>query len=151
MLRNSLPFLILAFAAMSTAAAIQFLPETLYFPVVEYSASEDLRVALFKTGELDRSNCERTTRLVANNIRANCPTCKIAQRCERGLQVEHRDVLSNEPLSIPSLRSPGGKLTMTISASDTQAALDVCRQMEQQLASRPADQRLRCYPALAPR
>ena len=41
------------------AAAIEFPPETLYFPVIEYAAPEDIRTALLMNGELERSSCER--------------------------------------------------------------------------------------------
>jgi hypothetical protein len=45
----------------------------------------------------------------------------------------------------------GGKLTMTLSTGDPQVALGVCRQTEQQSASLPVEQRLRCSPAMVAR
>lgn len=148
---KALPILVLVLASLLTAAAIQFLPETLYFPVVEYSASGNGRIALLKNGELDRSSCEQAASRVANAIRANCPTCQVVERCFRGLDAERRKILSNEPLSTPSARIAGGKLTMTFSSGNPRLALDVCRQLERQTAAQPVDQRLRCFPALAPR
>jgi hypothetical protein len=150
-LYKALPILTVGVTAALTAAAIEFLPETLYFPVVEYSASEDTRITLHKNGELDKSSCEQVTSQLATAIRANCPACKFVERCYRGLDAERRKILSREPLSTPSARIPGGKLTMTFSISDPQLALNVCRQTEQQAASQPATQRLRCFPALVPR
>ena len=149
MLYKGLPILILGLTVMLTAAAIEFLPETLYFPVVVYATPEDVRFALLKNGELDESSCEQGISRVAHAIRASCPNCEVVERCVRGLDVERRKMLSREPLSTPSVRFPCGKLTMTISATDPQLALSVCRQTEAQTASKPPDQRLRCFPALA--
>lgn len=151
MLYKGLPILILGLTLMLTAAAIEFLPETLYFPVVEYSTPENIQFALLKNGELDKSSCEHRARQVANAIRASCPACKVVERCYRGLDAERRKILARDPLATPSARLPGGKLSMTISAADPQLALVVCRQTEQQTATQPADQRLRCFPASAPR
>lgn len=143
--------LILVLALALTAAAIEFLPETLYFPVVEYTASENIRVSLLKNGELDQSSCEQAARQLESAIRANCPACKVTRRCFRGLDTERRRILSREPLPTPSARLAGGKLSMTFSSQVPQLALGICRQIERQTSARPAAQRLRCFPALAPR
>lgn len=148
---KALPVLILALAVALTAAAIEFLPETLYFPVVEYAAPENIHVALFKHGELEQSSCEQDANRVASTIRARCPACRVVGRCLRGLDAERRKILSREPLALPSARKAGGTLTMTFSSPDAQLALTVCRQTEQQTAAQPVDQRLRCFPAQAPR
>ena len=150
-LYKGLPILILGLTMLLSAAAIEFLPETLYFPVVEYSGPENIQIALFKNGELDRSSCEQGARQVANAIRASCPACKVAEQCFRGLDADRRSVLSQTPLAMPSVRQQGGKLTMTLASADPQLALAVCRQTELQTASQPVDQRLRCFPALAKR
>ena len=151
MLTRVLPIVFLSLTAALTAAAIEYLPETLHFPVVEYSTPESIRIALFKNGELDRASCELGVAKVAAAIRKGCPGCKVAERCVRGLDAERRKILSREPLSTPSVRMPGGRLTMTFSTSDPQLALGVCQQSELQSASLPVDQRLRCFPALAAR
>jgi hypothetical protein len=148
---KGLPILIPGFTVLLAAAAIEFLPETLYFPVVEYSTAENIRIMLLKNGELDLSGCEQGARQVANAIRANCPACKLIERCVRGLDAERRKILSREPLSAPSVRLQSGKLTMTLASEDPQLALGVCRQSEQQTATKPVEQRLRCYPALTHR
>ena len=148
---KALPLLILGLTLALTAAAIEFLPATLYFPVIEYAAPEDLQIALLKNGELDQSSCEQAARRMESTIRAHCPACRVVGRCLHGLDAERRRILSLEPLSTPSARIAGGKLTMTFSSRDPQLALDVCRQTERQTAAQPVDQRLRCFPALAPR
>jgi hypothetical protein len=150
-LYKGLPILILGLTMLMTAAAIELLPETLFFPVVEYTTPENIRIALHKNGELDRSSCEQGASKLANATRAGCPVCKVVERCVRGLDDWRRKILSRDPLVTPSLRLPGGKLTMTLASEDPQLALTVCRQAEQQTASQPANQRLRCFPALAPR
>jgi hypothetical protein len=146
-----LPILVLGLTAALTAAAIEYLPETLYFPVVEYSAPENIRIAFYKNGELDQSSCQQAAGKVAIAIRAGCPSCKVVERCPRGLDAERRKILSREPLSTPSVRQQGGKLTMTVATADPQLALGVCRQTERQTATQPVDQRLRCFPASVPR
>lgn len=151
MLYRLLPLLFIGLTAALTAAAIEFLPETLYFPVVEYSTPENILIALFKNGELDRASCELGVAKDASAVRKACPGCKVVERCVRGLDAERRKILSREPLATPSVRMQGGKLTMTLSTADPQLALGVCQQSEQQSASLPAAQRLRCYPALAAR
>ena len=50
LLYKGLPLLIVGLTALLTAAAIEFLPETLYFPVVEYAVTADIQVALLKDG-----------------------------------------------------------------------------------------------------
>lgn len=151
MLYRVLPILVLGLTAALTAAAIEFLPETLYFPVVEYTTPENIQIAFFKNGELGQSSCQQAAGKVAIAIRANCPACKVVERCFRGLDAERRKILSREPLSTPSVRQQGGKLTMTLVTEDPQLALGVCWQTERQTASQPVDQRLRCFPALVPR
>ncbi len=148
---RGLPVLVLGVTAALTAAAIEFLPETLYFPVIGYSTPENIQFALLNNGELDKSACEQRSGQVAHAIRASCPACKVVERCLRGLDAERRKILSRDPLATPSVRLPGGKLTMAISAVDSQTALAVCRLIEQQTATQAADQRLRCFPALVPR
>ncbi len=151
MIYRVLPILVLGLTAALTAAAIEFLPETLHFPVVEYSAPGNIRIGLYKNGELDQAKCRQVAAKVATAVRANCPACKVVERCLRGLDPERRTILSREPLVTASARMPGGKLTMTFSTVDPRLALGVCRQSERQTAAQPVDQRLRCFPALAAR
>jgi hypothetical protein len=146
-----LALLVLGLTAMLTAAAVQFLPETLYFPVVEYATPDNIRFTLLKNAELDPAACEQGAHSVAQAIGSSCPQCKVVARCVHGLDAERRKILSHEPLATPSVRMPGGKLTMTLSTGDPQLALGVCQQIERQSASQPVDQRLRCFPASVPR
>jgi hypothetical protein len=71
---------------------------------------------MLKYGGPDIPRCERSVSQVASSVRASCPTCKYVERCVRGPDVEHRKILSREPLATPSLRTQSGKLTVTVSA-----------------------------------
>ena len=143
--------MILGVIAILTAAAIAFLPDTLYFPVVEYWASENIQVVILKNGEPDKSRCEQSVSVIVASLRGSCANCKYVERCIRGLDAERRKILSREPLSIPSMRTPSDRLTTTIFAKDPQLALSVCRLTEEQTASQTEDKRLHCFPASAPR
>ena len=151
MLYRVLPIVILGLTAALTTAAIEFLPETLFFPVVEYSSAENIRITMHKTGELDRGACEQSIALMAQAIHAQCPVCKVVERCLRGLSADHKQVLSREPLALPSVRLPGGVLTMTIATNDPGLSLGVCRQIEAQSALQPVDKRFTCQLAGIPR
>ena len=151
MIHRVIPILILVLTALVSAAAIEFLPQTIYFPVIEYTTPDNIGFKLLKNGELDLTVCERGAHAVAQAIVASCPSCKVSDRCIRGLDAERRKILSREPLPTPSIRTPDGKVAMTISANDPQLALSVCRASEQQAATQPIEQRLRCFAALAER
>ncbi len=151
MLRKLLPILILSLTALLTAAAVRFVPESLYFPVVDYTTPEELRIRLLKSGELAAADCEQGLAKVENAIRANCPKCEVAARCIRGLDSERRAVLSREPLMEPSVRTADSKLAMTFSAKDPQLALAVCQASALHSTSQSPDLRMHCYPAHAPR
>ncbi len=95
--------------------------------------------------------CEKNVRAIESAVRAGCADCKPVTRCVRGLDAEQRKILSREPLATPSLRTQDGRLTMTIAAADPEVALSVCRLAAEQTATRTADKRLLCSPALASR
>ncbi len=151
MAKKSLPIVIVVLTMILIVAAIEFLPATLYFPVVEYSTPGDIRFVLLKSGEPDKASCRKSISQVAGAVRASCADCSYVERCVQGLDDERRKILSREPLATPSLRTQDGRVTMTVTAADPQLALSVCRLTEEQTASRTADKRLVCYPALASR
>jgi len=150
-LSKILPAIVLAVTAMLTAAAIEFLPGTLYFPVVEYTTPDDIHVTMLKYGETDVPRCERSVSQVAGSVRASCPACKYVERCARGLDATHRKILSREPLAMPSLRTQNGRLTLTVTAKTPELALGVCQMVAEQTAAQAADNKLVCFPALTSR
>jgi hypothetical protein len=133
-------------------AAIEFLPGTSYFPMVEYTTPGDIRFVVLKKGApLDESGCDKSTRDMESAVRASCADCKTVMRCVHELNAQQRKILSREPLATPSLRTQDGRLTMTVAAADPEVALSVCRLAAEQTATRTADKRLLCFPALASR
>ncbi len=151
MSKKSLPIIIVVLTVILIAAAIEFLPATLYFPVVEYSTPGNIHFVLLKNGEPDKSSCKKSVSQVAGAVRASCADCKYVERCLQGLDDERKKILSREPLATPSLRTQDGRLTMTVSAADPEVAMSVCRLAAEQTASQTADRRLLCSPASAPR
>jgi hypothetical protein len=148
---TALVILILGFTAALTAAAIEFVPELLHFPVVEYLIPGDIQIAVYKHGDTSHASCKHSAGKIADAIRANCPTCTVIERCYRGLHPEHRKILSRETLSRPSLRMGDRSLVQTIFTKEPQLALSICQQIEQQTASHPVHLRLRCFPSNVPR
>ncbi len=151
MSKQSLPVIIVVLTVILIVAAIEFLPATLYFPVVEYSTPGNVQFLMLRNGEPDKASCRKSISQVAGAVRASCADCSYVERCVQGLDDERRKILSREPLSTPSLRTQDGRITMTVTAADPQLALTVCRLTEEQTASRTPDKRLVCYPALASR
>lgn len=151
MLSKTLPVLILAVTAILSAAAIEYLPETLYYPVVEYSMPGDVQITMLKYGEPDIPRCKRSISQVARSVRASCQDCKYVERCVRGLDGERRKILSHDPLTTASLRTQSGNLTVMVSAKNPDLALSVCRLVAEQTASQTADKKLLCFPALTSR
>ncbi len=137
--------LLLCAAGLLSWAAIEFVPETLYFPTVEYAMPGNLRFAMLKPGEPDLDSCRQTTSQLVKSVRAQCPSCTYVEHCTRGLSREARRILSREPLETASVRTPGNGVTMTISAPDPELASSVCQLIEQQSAAQSAEKRARCF------
>lgn len=146
-----MPFLVLGVTVALTAAAIEFLPRTLYFPNVEFSTPEGFKIVFLRHAAADARSCEQQLGRMTNALRPGCANCTLRERCLRGLDDEQRKVLSREPLPLPSARNSAGTTAITFSAPDPKLALVACQLSEQQSAAQSADQRLRCFPAGASR
>jgi hypothetical protein len=140
-------FLVLGVTAALTAAAIEFLPRTLYFPNVEFSTPEGYKIVFLRRAAADQRSCEQQVGRIASALRPGCVNCTLRERCLRGLDDEQRKALSREPLPLPSARNLAGVTAITFSAPDPKLALMACQMSERQSAAQPADQRLRCFPA----
>lgn len=151
MLRKILPLLVLGLTAGLTAAAIEFLPRTLYFPNVEFATPEGLKIVFLRRAAADRRSCEQAVSRMTSVLRPGCVNCTILERCLHGLDAEQTRALSRDPFPLPSARTPAGTTAITFSAPNPQLALVACQLSEKQSAAQPADQRLRCFPAGAPR
>jgi hypothetical protein len=152
MVRKMIPLVVVALTGGLTAAAIEFLPQTLFFPVVEMSTPNGLRVTALQPGWTERSECEHLLGEVAPRLgAANCDGCKIVQRCVRGLSAATRGALSRDAIAQPSARAGNGGLIIVFSAADPNVAMGACRQSQQLSASYPVESRLECFAAGAPR
>ncbi len=146
-----IPLIVVAITAVLTAAAIEFLPQTVFFPLVELSVPGGLQVTYLQPGHTERAECETIVAEIARGFVANCQGCKLVYRCAQGLAADQRRALSHEPIVQHSARTASGALTITFAAADANLALAACRQVEQQSAAQPAIAQLRCFPAGAPR
>jgi hypothetical protein len=151
MLRKLMPLLVVAATAGLTAAAIEFLPRTLYFPVVDFFAPSGVQTTFLQPGRTKEQDCEHMLGEATTSLRAVCSACKVVQRCVRGLPAAQRRALSHEPIPQPSARAANAPLTAVFAATDPNLAVSACRQAEQMSASHPAESRLRCFEAGVPR
>jgi hypothetical protein len=150
-LRKLMPLLVVATTAGLTAAAIEFLPRTLYFPVVVFFAPSGVETTFLQPGQTTEHDCEHMLGEATKSLRAVCGACKVVQRCVQGLSAAQRRALSHEPIPQPSARAANAPLTVVFAATDPGLALNACRQAEQMSASQPAESRLRCFTAGASR
>lgn len=150
-LRKLTPLLVVATTAGLTVAAIEFLPRTLYFPVVVFFAPGGVHTTFLQPGQTEEVDCEHLLGEVTQSLRAVCSECKVVRRCARGLSAAQRRALSHAPIPRPSARAANAPLTVVFSATDPNVAMNACRRSEQMSASRPAELRLRCFTAGAPR
>lgn len=151
MLRKVIPLLVVVTTAGLTAAAIEFLPQTLFFPVVDFFAPGGMQTTFLQSGQTTARACERRLGETMTSLRAACSACKVVERCARGLSPEQRRVLSHESISQPSARAANASLTVVFRATDPDLAMSVCRQAEATSAPHPAEARLRCFAAGVPR
>lgn len=151
MLRKLTPLLVVATTAGLTAAAIEFVPQTLFFPVVDFFAPGGMQTTFLESGQTTARECEHRLGEVTTSLRMVCSACKIVERCVRGLPAAQRKALSHEAIPQPSARAVDAPLTVVFSAPDPSLAMSACQQTEAMSASRPARSRLRCFAAGRPR
>ena len=151
MLRKIMPLLVVATTVGLTAAAIQFLPQTLFFPVVDFFAPGGMQTTFLQPGRTRASECEHMLGETAKSLSALCSDCTVVRRCVQGLPAAQRRALTRNPIAQPSARSEDGTLTVVFSALDPNVAIEVCRRSEQMSASYGVESRLRCFAAGVPR
>lgn len=151
MWRRLTPLVVAAVTVGLTAAAIEFLPHTLFFPVVEVSLPSGLHVTALQPGLTEKRECESMIAEVTARLGANCHGCTVVQRCPRGLPAAMRGALSRQAIAQPSARAGEGGFTIVFSAADPAATMDACRQSQQLSASFPVESRLTCFAAGTPR
>jgi hypothetical protein len=151
MLRGLTAFAVVAVTVGLTAAAIEFVPHTLFFPIVEVSLPGGLRVTALQPGLTEKRECESSIREVTSRLDAYCQGCEVVQRCPRGLPTALRGALSHEAMAQPSARAGDGGLTLVFLGRDPAVTMDACRQSQQLSASYAVESRLECFAAGVPR
>ena len=150
-MRIFLIVMIFVLTAIFAAAAIEWVPHAVYFPRAILQVSDGLEIVVAQGGKLDRARCEQDAGQLARLARANCPACKVAASCARGLDETHRALLSRDPLPMPSARRADNALTIAFNSADAAVAAEVCRQSAAATTKAPEQVRLTCYPAGAAR
>ena len=151
MLRKIMPLLVVATTVGLTAAAIELLPRTLFFPVVDFFAPGGMQTTFLQPGRTKASECEHMLGETAKSLSALCRDCKVVRRCVQGLPAAQRRALTRNPIAQPSARAEDGTLTVVFSAPDPGVAMDACRGSEQRSAAYGVESGLRCFPPGAAR
>jgi hypothetical protein len=151
MSRKMMLLLVVAITAALTAAVIEFLPQTVFFPLVQLSAPGGMQMTFLQPGRTERAACDKIADDIVRAFGGKCPDCKIFHDCVRSLTADQRQALSREPIAQPSARMESGAMTITFAAADPNFAMAACRESEKQSAGQAAGAQLRCYPAGAPR
>lgn len=135
-----------ALIAALFAAAIEYLPSTLYFPIVRVRNGAELEVTFLGTGFADIAACMNKSDELAKPLKENRAGLVLTTACIQGLDAELRKWLSRKPLDVPSIRMRNGTLII-YQARDPQLSLAVCKQSEAASLTLSADKRLTCIPA----
>jgi hypothetical protein len=151
MLRKLMPLLVVVITAGLTVAAIEVLPRTLFFPVIDLFAASGVQSTFVQPGQTTAEGCERILSETMRSVRAGCNTCKMVERCLHGLPPALGRALSHGPIPQPSARAANDPLTVVFSATDPSLAMSVCQQAQAKTASNPTPSRLVCFAAGTPR
>jgi hypothetical protein len=151
MLRKLMPLLVVIVTTGLTVAAIELLPQTLFYPVVDLFAATGVQSTFVQPGQTTVEGCERILSETTRSVRAGCSTCKMVERCLHGLPPALRDALSHGSIPQPSARAANDPLTVVFSAADPSLAMSVCQQAEAKTASNPTAARLVCFASGTPR
>jgi len=126
-LRKLMPLLVVATTAALTAAAIELLPLTLFFPVVDFFTPAGLPTRFLLPGRTKAGECEQVLNETTKCLSTLCRDCRTVPRCIRGLPAAQRRALTRAAIAQPSARAEDGALTVVFSASDPSVAMDACR------------------------
>jgi hypothetical protein len=150
MLRTfSVVFAVLALIATLSGAAIEYLPATLYFPIVRLHSGGELEVTFFGTGFANIEACTiKSDELVKPLKESRAGT--ITAACIRGLDDESRKLLSRSALDAPSIRMQNG-VVIVFRSREPQLSLEACKQSEVASHVFSVEKRFKCIPAGNPR
>lgn len=113
-----------------------FRPPASHYAYMIIEAPENLSITFLLDGRERAVDCDATIARLGSTILASCPTCRIKQlQCLTELDPAQRQLLSNEPLDIPSARMPSG---VAIYAAPSPAiALPACQESQRIAAGSP--------------
>ncbi|MFY9327270.1 MAG: hypothetical protein WAO76_04505 [Georgfuchsia sp.] len=147
MLRTfAIVFGVLALIAALSVAAIEYLPATLYFPIVRLHSGNELDVTFLGTGSANIEACAMKSDELARPLKASRAGI-ITVACARGLDDETRKLLSRTLLDMPTIRMSNG-VVIVFRSREPQLALDACLQSEAASRSFSVEKRLTCIPAV---
>ena len=140
---------VLALIAALSVAAIEYLPATLYFPVVNLHSGAGLDVTFLGTGYTNSAACTSKSDELAKPLQQS-RAGTITAACVRGLDEESRKLLSKSALDAPSIRMQNGVL-IVFRSREPQLSLEACKQSEVASLVLSVEKRLKCIPAGNPR
>src|SRR5712691_4880309 len=114
---------------IAIVGATHFLHGRVYYPHVVVEAQENVRLEFLQHGLLRDEACQSAVATIVEAIRVSCPTCRVAIRqCPGKLEPAYENLLSEEPIEMPSSRLPRGVVAYL--SDDKALALAACRETE---------------------
>lgn len=138
-------FGVLALIVALSAAAIEYLPGTLYFPIVKFRHGSELDITFLGAGFADIEACTIKSGELSKPLQESRAGI-VTTACIRGLDGESRKVLSREPLDAPSIRMQNG-VVVVFQSREPRISLDACVQSEAASKAFSVEKRLICIPA----
>ncbi|WP_220636202.1 hypothetical protein [Georgfuchsia toluolica] len=142
-------FGVLALIVALSAAAIEYLPATLYFPIVRLHSGGELDVTFLGAGFANSEACATKSDELAKPLKASRAGI-ITAACARGLDDESRKLLSRAALDVPTVRMQNG-VVIVFQSREPRLSLAACLQSEAASRSFGVERRLKCIPAGNPR
>lgn len=142
-------FGVLVMIAALSVAAIEYLPATLYFPIVKLRQGSELDVTFLGTGFADIEACTMKSDELAKPLKVSRAGI-ITVACARGLDDESRKLMSRAALDVPTIRMRNG-VAIVFRSREPGLSLDACLQSEAASHALSVEKRLTCIPAGKPR
>lgn len=138
-------FGVLVLIVALSVAAIEYLPGTLYFPIVKFRHGNELDVTFLGTGFANIEACTMKSGELSKLLKES-RAGTITAVCIRGLDDESRKVLSRTPLDAPSIRMQNG-VVVVFRSREPRLSLETCVQSEAASHAFSVEKRLTCIPA----
>lgn len=122
-----------------------FLRAPLYYPHIAVRVQNTVNLDFLHQGRPKAEECQAAVAVVANVIKASCPTCQVTlQQCSNTSGDEYERLLSEKPVAVPTYRLPNGGV-VAYSSSNSEIALLACQESER-LVARNQGYRAICNP-----